>query len=48
MRPFNLKEYLANPSRKVITRGGKPVRIICTDFKDYNYLSFACSETTKF
>ena len=31
MKPFNLKEYLDNPYRKVITRDGKPVRIICTD-----------------
>lgn len=31
MKPFNLKEYLANPSRKVVTRDGREVRIICTD-----------------
>ena len=31
MKPFNLEEYLKNPSRKVITRDGRPVRIICTD-----------------
>lgn len=45
MRPFNLKEYLANPSRKVITRNGKNVRIICTDRKNSggndNYLIIA-------
>ena len=36
MKQFNLKEYLANPSRKVVTKDGKPVRIICTDAKgDY-------------
>lgn len=28
---FSLEEYLADPSRKVVTRDGKPVRIICTD-----------------
>lgn len=28
---FNLKEYLKNPSRKVITGEGKEVRILCTD-----------------
>ena len=33
MKPFNLEEYLANPSRKVITRDGRNVRIICTDAK---------------
>ena len=31
MKQFNLKEYLKDPSRKVVTRDGKPVRIICTD-----------------
>ena len=31
MKPFNLEEYLTNPSKKVVTREGKPVRIICTD-----------------
>ena len=31
MRPFNLKEYLKNPNRKVITRAGKDVRIVCID-----------------
>ena len=31
MKPFNLEEYLANPSKKVVTREGRDVRIICTD-----------------
>lgn len=31
MAKFTLKEYLKNPNRKVITKGGLPVRIICTD-----------------
>ena len=31
MKPFNLKTYLENPSRKVITRDGRPVRIISTN-----------------
>ena len=36
MKKFNLNEYLANPSQKVVTRDGKPVRILCTDAKgDY-------------
>lgn len=36
MKPFNIKEYNDNPSRKVVTRDGRPVRIICTDVKgDY-------------
>ena len=33
MKEFNLEEYLKNPSRKVVTRDGRPVRIICTDRK---------------
>ena len=33
MKQFNLEEYLANPSRKVVTRDGRNVRIICTDRK---------------
>lgn len=31
MKQFNLEEYLANPNRKIITREGKSVRIICVD-----------------
>ena len=31
MEKFNLEKYLANPSRKVVTREGRDVRIICTD-----------------
>ena len=33
MKPFNLEEYLKNPSRKVVTRDGRKARIICTDKK---------------
>ena len=34
MKPFNLNEYLADNSRKVVTRDGKAkARIICTDAK---------------
>ena len=33
MEQFSLKEYVANPSRKVVTRAGKNVRILCTDRK---------------
>ena len=36
MKRFSLQEYLANSSQKVVTRDGKPVRILCTDAKgDY-------------
>lgn len=31
MKQFNLEEYLKNPRRKVITRDGRNVRIVCTD-----------------
>ena len=37
MKPFNLEEYLANPTRKVVTREGKPARIICTAAKFEKY-----------
>ena len=33
MKQFNLKEYLENPSRKIVTRDGRNARIICTDKK---------------
>ena len=36
MEQFSLEKYLANPSRKVVTRDGRPVRILCTDKKSYN------------
>ena len=37
MKPFNLEEYLKNPSKKVVTRDGKDARIICTDRRDLNF-----------
>ena len=33
MKPFSLDEYLKNPSRKVVTRDGRKVRVIYTDKK---------------
>ena len=33
MKEFNLDEYLKDPSKKVVTRDGREVRIICTDAK---------------
>ena len=40
MKPFNLQEFLANPSRKIVTRDGRSVRIICTDAKqDYSIVA---------
>lgn len=37
MKQFNLEEYLKNPNKKVITRDGRSVRIICTNRLDENY-----------
>ena len=31
MKQFNLDEYLANPSKKVVTSDGRSVRLVCTD-----------------
>ena len=32
MKAFNLEEYLANPSKKIVTKDGKKVkRVLCTD-----------------
>lgn len=36
MKPFNLEEYLKNPLKKVVTRGGTPVKIHCTNFLGAN------------
>lgn len=34
MKQFNLDEYLANPTKKLITRDGREVkRVLCTDLK---------------
>ena len=37
MEQFSLEKYLANPSRKVVTRDGRSVRVICTDMKSTTY-----------
>ena len=37
MKQFNLEEYLKNPSKNVVTRMGRKVRIICTDREDSIY-----------
>ena len=37
MEQFSLEEYLKNPSKKVVTRMGRKVRIICTDREDSIY-----------
>ena len=38
MKQFNLEEYLANPSKKVVTRDGRNVKIHCTNY----YLGNQC------
>ena len=37
MEKFNLKKYLANPSRRLVTRDGRNARIISTDMNSKNY-----------
>ena len=37
MKSFNLKEHLEHPEWKVLTREGKPARILCTDLDDNDY-----------
>lgn len=37
MKQFNLEEYLKDPNKKVVTRDGRNVRIICTDRKGIEY-----------
>ena len=37
MEQFSLGKYLANPSRKVVTRDGRKVKIISTDMNCENY-----------
>lgn len=37
MKQFNLNEYLKNPSRKIMTRGGYPATIVSTTFHQENY-----------
>ena len=44
MKKFNLDEYLANPNRKIVTRDGRNVRIICINAKG-NFPIIALVET---
>ena len=37
MKQFSLEEYLKNLSRRVITRDGNPVKILCTNFANTHY-----------
>ena len=37
MKQFSLEEYIKNPSRKVVTREGNPVKILCTNYNSSYY-----------
>lgn len=37
MEQFSLAEYLKNPTRPIVTRDGRSVRIICTDKADRDF-----------
>ena len=49
MKQFNLEEYLKNPSKKVVTRDGRNVRIICTDrvAKEYKLVALVMKNDTE-
>ena len=38
MEPFNLDEYLENPSKKVVTRDGRSVRIHCANYSSEQFI----------
>lgn len=37
MKQFNLKEYLENPKRKIVTRDGRHARVVYTNVKNKYY-----------
>ena len=37
MEQFSLEKFLENPNRKVVTRDGRSVRIICTNRLDKSF-----------
>ena len=50
MKQFSLDEYLRNPSRKVVTRDGRNVKITCTNYNSFHPLiaeieGLKCSES---
>ena len=49
MKQFSIEEYLANPSKKVVTRDGRNVRIICTDrvAKEYKLVALVMKNDTE-
>lgn len=48
MERFDLQEYLKNPDRKIVTRDGRSVRIICTNrIHDYSVVALISNEDTE-
>ena len=49
MKQFDLEEYLANPSKKVVTRDGKSARIVCTDrvAQEYKLVALVMKDGTE-
>lgn len=47
MKPFNLEEYLNNPSKKVVTRDGIKARVVCTDRKSESFPIIALVDSDK-
>lgn len=48
MKQFNLEEYLKNPNRKVVTRDGRDVKILCTDRNDeYSIVALVATQDGK-
>lgn len=44
MKQFSLDEYFKNPTRPIVTRDGRSVRIVCTDGRYENYPIIALVE----
>lgn len=48
MKQFSLEEFKKDPSKKVVTRDGREVRIVCTDYKsDYPIIGLVTIEENK-
>ena len=49
MEQFDLQEYLKNPTRPIVTRDGRSVRIICTDrISDYPVVALVIYEDSEY
>lgn len=47
MKQFNLSEYLKNPNRKLVTRDGRPARILDYNLKGYKTICVAVDDKTQ-